>query len=180
MARERKKKDRKKAKDDNTKATTMSARKYVIEKDGKTLEYSSLEEMPPDVRRFHEQVQAFINGKPTEIFGGRDPNQAKITTKTKTTYRFKGKNYKKIEDIPDEKTRAMFKALEHQSNGKSNELLPGKKILVTPDGQVREVRDVSDKVWCPGCGNKIIPAKTFFGKYKCPQCKMKWAEGEFV
>ncbi len=180
MARKhKKKKDQKDSKDGDIKVTTMATSKFVIDKDGKRMEYSSIEEMPPDVRRFHEQVQAFIDGKPSELLEFRE-GPTKITTTTKTTYRYKGKNYHKIDDIPDEKTRAMFRAIKEQSFGKSPESIIGKKILITQNGRMREVCDVSEKIWCPGCGNKIIPIKTFLGKYKCPQCKMKWRHGELV
>ena len=136
--------------------------KFVIEKDGKKYEYSSVDEMPPDIRRFHEKVQASLRGEKTDLLKfGEDG----LPFNENTVVFYNGTRYNSIEDVPDESFRE-----HHRISMERIKALEQGKVVIDGGGKVH----YWGNVWCPKCGSRARPKKTLFGKYICLACKFKW------
>ena len=139
---------------------TRKGNKFIVTKDGKKSVYKSVDDMPPDVRKKHEEFQALFK----EAFSDKTRYMEK-EGRTLTFY-VNGKTYNRIEDIPDQVDREYFLK-------KQNEPPREFMVLAADKKKKAEKEKMSKLYYCPKCDKKMKPTKGFFGKLKCSICGVK-------
>ena len=140
---------------------TRKGNKYIVIVDGKKKVYKSVDEMPPKIRKKHEEFQA--------MFKQSFSDKTRYTEKEGRTLVFyvNGKTYNRIEDIPDPADREYFL--------RKQEAAPREDFMVLPaDKKKQEERERSNRLYpCPKCKKKVEAEKAFMGKLKCSVCGTK-------
>jgi molecular chaperone DnaK (HSP70) len=130
---------------------------FAIEKDGQRIGYSSVEEMPPEVKKIYYEHMKTMKEDEEAVHFDIDSGETSYKVRkasSKKAYIYKAKKYKRIDDIPDEDARRKYKEIE-------------KRIA----NNAKNPRWRRFEVNCLNCGNLVIPKKSYFGKFKCPRCK---------
>lgn len=139
---------------------TRKGNKFIVIVDGKKSVYKSVDDMPPDVRKKHEEFQ--------ELFKKSFSDKERYSEKEGRTLIFyvNGKKYNRLEDIPEGPDRDYF--LKKQEE-------PPREFMVLPaDKKKQEEKERMSKVYdCPKCKKKVKPKKGFLGKLKCIKCGTK-------
>jgi hypothetical protein len=166
--------------------------RIVLSKDGEILEYSSIHEMPSDIREEYETFKAkkeiikkgfyqdgvYNNRKHIYSHHLHGPSYLKgdgyYTNGDFGFFIYKGKEYLDVYEIDDEEARKDYlDLLDHvdEENGKPK----GRNPPIQYSKPIRNIMDKSivQEVLCSECGNQVIPIITFFGIIKCPECKAK-------
>jgi hypothetical protein len=139
---------------------TRKGNKFIVIVDGKKSVYKSVDDMPLDVRKKHEEFQAMFK----KSFSDKD----RYSEKEGRTLIFhvNGKTYNRIEDIPEGPDRDYF--LKKQDE-------PPPEFLELPaDKKKKAEKERMSKLYpCPKCKKKVKPTKGFLGKLKCSECGAK-------
>ncbi|MFW9874766.1 MAG: hypothetical protein ACFFG0_16785 [Candidatus Thorarchaeota archaeon] len=139
---------------------TRKGNKFIVVKGGKNSVYKSVDDMPPDVRKKHEEFQALFK----ESFSDKTRYMEK-EGRTLTFY-VKGKTYNKLEDIPDKTDREYFLK-------KQQEEAPEFMVLPADKKKQAEKEKMSKLYDCPKCNKKVKSKKGFLGGLKCIECGAK-------
>jgi hypothetical protein len=129
--------------------------------DGKKSVYKSVDDMPPDVRKKHEEFQALFNKSFSD--------KTRYSEKEGRTLVFyvNGKKYDRLEDIPEGPDRDYFL--------KKQEEEPYQDFMVLPKDKKKQIeKERMEKLYpCPKCKKDVKPTKGFLGKLKCSKCGAK-------
>jgi hypothetical protein len=139
---------------------TRKGNKFIVIKGGKKSVYKSVEDMPPDVRKKHEEFQALFK----ESFSDKTrymEKEGRILT-----FYVNGKTYNRIEDIPNRADREYFLKKQQEEAPEFMELPADKK-------KKAEKERMSKLYDCPKCNKKVKSKEGFFGKIKCIECGTK-------
>ncbi len=146
--------------DESNISITRKGNKFIVILDGKKSVYKSVDDMPPDVRKKHEELQALFNKSFSD--------KTRYMEKEGRTLIFyvDGKTYHILEDIPNPADREYF--LKKQKE-------PPPEFMVLPaDKKKQAEKEKLGKLYdCPKCKKKVKPKKGFFGGLKCSSCGTK-------
>jgi len=139
---------------------TRKGNKFIVIKDGKKSVYKSVDDMPPDIRKKHEEFRALFNKSFSD--------KTRYMEKEGRTLIFyvNGKTYHRLEDIPDKADRDYFLK-------KQQEEAPEFMILPADKKKQAEKEKMTILYHCPKCNKKVKPTKGFLGKFKCSICGAK-------
>lgn len=146
--------------DESNISITRKGNKFIVIVDGKKSVYKSVDNMPPDVRKKHEEFQALFK----ESFSDKTRYMEK-EGRTLTFY-VNGKTYNRIEDIPDPADREYF--------SKKQQEPPPDFLELPADKKKRAEKEKMNKLYsCPKCNKDVTATKGFFGGLKCSNCGTK-------
>jgi len=146
--------------DESNISITRKGNKFIVVVDGKKSVYKSVDDMPPDVRKKHEEFRA--------LFQNSFSDKTRYMEKEGRTLTFNvnGKTYHSINDIPDPADREYFLK-------KQQEEVPEFMVLPSDKKKQAEKERLSKHYDCPKCRKKVKAKKGFFGGLKCGNCGTK-------
>jgi hypothetical protein len=142
---------------------TRKGNKFIVIVDGKKSIYKSVDDMPPDVRKKHEEFQALFK----ESFSDKTRYMQKEGREL--TFYINGKKYHSIDEIPEGPDRDYFLK-------KQQEEAPEFMVLPADKKKAAEKEKMGKLYDCPKCNKKVKAKKGFFGGLKCIDCGTKLKE----
>jgi hypothetical protein len=146
--------------DESNISITRKGNKFIVVVNGKKSVYKSVDDMPPDVRKKHEEFQALFK----ESFSDKTRYMEKEGRTL--TFIINGKTYHSIDEIPDTADREYFLKKQHEE-------APEFMVLTADKKKQAEKEKMSKLYDCPKCQKKVKPKKGFFGGLKCINCGAK-------